>query len=79
VPAGHRPDIAEAERKLEALGAYESRAEAFTFRRAFPALDAGGGRLWDAQSLPEDAPPGSAAGRKVAAPFAAAPCRSGFS
>jgi Domain of unknown function (DUF3291) len=41
VPAGHRPSIEEAIAKLERLRADGPTPEAFTFRRAFPAPDAG--------------------------------------
>jgi hypothetical protein len=41
VPAGHRPGIEEAIAKLERLRADGPTPEAFTFRRAFPAPDAG--------------------------------------
>ncbi|HEX2584766.1 MAG TPA: DUF3291 domain-containing protein [Steroidobacteraceae bacterium] len=40
VRAGHRPDVYEAIAKLELLRAKGPTAEAFTFRRAFPAPDA---------------------------------------
>lgn len=56
VPAGHRPDIAEAKRKLDALRAHGPRAEAFTFRQAFPPPHAGS--TWDVQGLPEECPAG---------------------
>jgi hypothetical protein len=39
VPAGHRPTIEEAIAKLERLRTQGPTAEAFTFRRAFPAPD----------------------------------------
>lgn len=41
VPAGHRPTVAEAEEKLARIEADGPTPEAFTFRRAFPAPDAG--------------------------------------
>jgi Domain of unknown function (DUF3291) len=41
VPAGHRPTMEEAIAKLERLRAEGPTPEAFTFRRAFPAPDAG--------------------------------------
>ncbi len=40
VPAGHRPSIAEAIAKLDALRAKGPTAEAFTFRQPFPPPDA---------------------------------------
>jgi hypothetical protein len=40
VPAGHRPGIDEAISKLEVLRARGPTADAFTFRKAFPAPDA---------------------------------------
>jgi hypothetical protein len=39
VPKGHRPSVAEAIAKLEVLRTKGPTAEAFTFRRAFPAPD----------------------------------------
>jgi len=40
VPRGHRPSVAEAIAKLEALRAKGPSAQAFTFRQAFPPPDA---------------------------------------
>lgn len=40
VPAGHRPDVAEAHAKLQLLRASGPTREAFTFRTAFPPPDA---------------------------------------
>jgi uncharacterized protein DUF3291 len=40
VPRGHRPDIAEATRKLEALRSAGPHPEAFTFRQTYPPPDA---------------------------------------
>jgi uncharacterized protein DUF3291 len=40
VPTGHRPSVAEALTKLDALRAKGPTAEAFTFRQAFPSPDA---------------------------------------
>jgi hypothetical protein len=37
IPAGHRPAIPEAIAKLEVLRANGATADAFTFRKAFPA------------------------------------------
>lgn len=37
VPEGHRPTVAEAERRLELLAAHGPSPEAFTFQRPFPA------------------------------------------
>lgn len=54
VPTGHRPDIAEAKRKLDALRAHGPHAEAFTFRKAFPHPCAG--RPRNVQVLPEECP-----------------------
>jgi hypothetical protein len=56
VPTGHRPDIVEAKRKLDALRFDGPHAEAFTFRKAFPAP--GAGRPWDVQDLSEECPAG---------------------
>ena len=42
VPKGHRPSVAEAIAKLEALRANGPTATAFTFRQAFPPPDAAG-------------------------------------
>lgn len=39
VPAGHRPSIDEALGRLDALRAHGPHAEAFTFRKAYPAPD----------------------------------------
>lgn len=56
VPAGHRPDIPEAKRKLDALRARGAHADAFTFRQAFPPPRAGTGSLRDVQAFPEECP-----------------------
>ncbi len=40
VPAGHLPTVAEAEERLNHLGAHGPTAHAFTFRHCFPAPDA---------------------------------------
>lgn len=40
VSAGHRPDVEEARSKLEALREHGPHADAFTFRKVFPAPDA---------------------------------------
>lgn len=37
VPAGHRPTVAEAKQRLDALGRLGATPEAFSFRRSFPA------------------------------------------
>ncbi|HEX6423233.1 MAG TPA: DUF3291 domain-containing protein [Acidimicrobiales bacterium] len=37
VPAGHRPTVAEAKQRLDALDRLGATPEAFTFRRSFPA------------------------------------------
>ena len=42
VPEGHRPTVAEATGRLERLRSRGPGAQAFTFRQAFPAPDAGG-------------------------------------
>jgi heme-degrading monooxygenase HmoA len=41
VPAGHIPSVAEAEQRVTLLGALGPTPDAFTFRRHFPAPDAG--------------------------------------
>lgn len=56
VPAGHRPDIPEAKRKLDALRARGAHADAFTFRQTFPPPRAGTGSLRDMQEFPEECP-----------------------
>jgi hypothetical protein len=42
VPRGHRPTVAEAMERLEALKRQGPHAEAFTFRQTFPPPDAPG-------------------------------------
>jgi len=54
VPKGHRPGIAEAVARLDALRRDGPNAEAFTFRHAYPAPDAGPAR--DPVSLGDECP-----------------------
>jgi hypothetical protein len=54
VPKGHRPSIGEAVARLETLRRNGPCAEAFTFRNAFPAPDAGPAR--DSVSLGDECP-----------------------
>jgi hypothetical protein len=56
VPAGHRPDVEEALERLDALREYGPHADAFTFRKAYPAPDAGG--VEGARALSDECPAG---------------------
>lgn len=56
VPAGHRPGIAEAKSRLDALRVHGPHAEAFTFRQAFPCPAAASPR--GVQAFPEECPAG---------------------
>ncbi|MCC5859572.1 MAG: DUF3291 domain-containing protein [Ectothiorhodospiraceae bacterium] len=56
VPAGHRPGVEEALERLKALREHGPHPDAFTFRKAFPAPDAGD--QVDARALPEECPAG---------------------
>lgn len=56
VPAGHRPSVAEAVARLEAIRANGATPEAFTFRERFPAPDAPGDVTAERSELPGGCP-----------------------
>ncbi len=56
VPVGHRPEVEEALARLNALREHGPHADAFTFRKPFPAPDAGDPE--ETRAMPEECPAG---------------------